>query len=138
MRVMGLDYGSKTVGVAISDPLMVIAQPLETIVRKEENKLRKTLARISALCEEYEVETIVLGLPCNMDGSEGDRARKSREFGAMLESRTGIRPVFVDERLTTVEADEILEESRVAKEERKRVIDQLAACIILKEYLENN
>ena len=138
MRVMGLDYGSKTVGVAISDPLMVIAQPLETIVRKEENKLRKTLARISALCEEYEVETIVLGLPCNMDGSEGDRARKSREFGAMLESRTGIRPVFVDERLTTVEADEILEESRVAKEERKRVIDQLAACIILKEYMENN
>ena len=138
MRVMGLDYGSKTVGVAISDPLMVIAQPLETIVRKEENKLRKTLARISALCKEYEVETIVLGLPCNMDGSEGDRARKSREFGAMLESRTGIKPVFVDERLTTVEADEILEESRVAKEERKRVIDQLAACIILKEYLENN
>ena len=136
MRVMGLDYGSKTVGVAISDPLKVIAQPLETICRNEENKLRKTLARITALCEEYEVETIVLGLPCNMDGSEGERAEKSREFGEMLRRRTGIAPVYVDERLTTVEADEILEESDVRKSERKKVIDQLAACIILKEYLD--
>ncbi len=77
MRILGLDYGSKTVGVAVSDPLKITAQTVETIVRKEENKLRKTLARIEELAKEYEVESIVLGLPKNMNNSLGDRAEKN-------------------------------------------------------------
>ena len=137
MRVMGLDYGSKTVGVAMSDPLMLTAQPVETITRNEENKLRKTLARIASLVGEHQVERIVLGLPVKMDGCEGERAAKTREFAAMVRQRTGLEPVFVDERLTTAEADEILAETNVLPKDRKKVIDQVAACLILEEYLES-
>ncbi len=102
MRILGLDYGSKTVGVAVSDPLKITAQTVETIVRKEENKLRKTLARIEELVKEYEVESIVLGLPKNMNNSLGDRAEKTMEFRSMVERRTGLPVVLWDERLTTV------------------------------------
>lgn len=137
MRVMGLDYGSKTVGVALSDPLGWTAQPLETIVRKEENKLRKTLARIEALVKEYGVETIVLGLPKNMNGSIGERAEKTLEFKVMLERRVGVPIIMWDERLTTVSAEEILIESGVRRENRKAYIDQIAAGLILQEYLES-
>ena len=94
MRVMGLDYGSKTVGVAISDPLGITAQGIETIERKAENKLRKTLARIEELVKEYEVEKIVLGFPKNMNNTIGERAEKSLELKAMLERRIGI-PVIM-------------------------------------------
>ena len=134
-RVMGLDYGAKTVGVAMSDPLMLTAQPLETITRKEENKLRKTLARITELVTEYQVEKIVLGLPVMMDGREGERALLTREFGRMVSARTGIEPIYVDERLTTEEANEVLRESGIVPQDRKKVIDQVAACLILKDYL---
>ncbi len=135
MRILGLDYGSKTVGVAVCDPLGMTAQGVETITRKEENKLRKTLARIEALVEEYQVETIVLGYPKNMDDSIGERALKTEEFRNMLVRRTGLPVVLWDERLTTIEANEILIESGVRREDRKKVIDKIAATLILQSYL---
>lgn len=137
MRIMGLDYGSKTVGVAISDPLGITAQGIETIQRKEENKLRKTLARIEELVKEYEVERIVLGFPKNMNNTIGDRAEKSLEFKEMLERRTGLSVVMWDERLTTVEAERTLMESNVRRENRKRYVDKIAAVFILQGYLDS-
>lgn len=136
MRILGLDYGSKTVGVAVSDPLKITAQTVETIVRKEENKLRKTLARIEELVKEYEVESIVLGLPKNMNSSLGDRAEKTMEFRSMVERRTGLPVVLWDERLTTVAAERTLIESSVRRENRKEYIDQIAASFILQGYLD--
>lgn len=135
MRIMGLDYGSKTVGVAICDPLGITAQGIETVTRAEENKLRKTLARIEALIAEYQIETIVLGYPKNMDDSIGERAVKTEEFRDMLVRRTGLPVVLWDERLTTIEANEILMESGVRREDRKKVIDKIAATLILQSYL---
>lgn len=137
MRVLGLDYGSKTVGVAVCDPLGITALGVETIVRKEENKLRKTLARIRELTEEYQIEKIILGYPINMDDSIGERARKTEEFRDMLIRRTGLPVILWDERLTTMEADEILEESGVKKGDRKRVIDKVAAVLILRSWLDS-
>ena len=94
MRLLGLDYGSKTVGVAVTDPLGYTAQPLETITRKEENKLRRTLARIEQLVGEYQIEKIVLGYPVNMDGSAGERAELALAFKAMLERRTKLEVIM--------------------------------------------
>ncbi len=137
MKIMGLDLGTKTVGVAISDPLLITAQPIETITRKEENKLRQTLARIEALIEEHEVEKIVLGYPKNMNDSIGPRALFSEEFKDKLERRTGLEVILWDERLTTVAADEVLIESKVRRENRKKYVDQIAAVFILQEYLDS-
>ena len=134
--LMGLDYGSKTVGVAVSDALMMTAQPLETVTRDSEKKLRKTLARIAALAEERSVGLFVLGRPVHMDGSAGERVEKCEAFKELLEKRTGIPVVWQDERLTTAEADEILSESGVPKEDRKKYIDQVAASLILQEYMD--
>ena len=135
MRIMGLDFGSKTVGVAVCDPLGITAQAVETIVRKEENKLRQTYQRIEALIREYEITSIILGYPINMDDTVGERGRKTEEFKAALERRTGLPVILWDERLTTVEADEILRESGVPVKDRKKVIDQVAAGLILQSYL---
>ena len=137
MRVMGLDYGSKTVGVAISDPLGITAQGIETIERKEENKLRKTLARIEELVKEYGVEKIVLGFPKNMNNTIGERAEKSLELKAALERRIGIPVIMWDERLTTVEAERTLIESNVRRENRKKYVDKIAAVFILQGYLDS-
>ncbi len=137
MRIMGLDYGSKTVGVAISDPLGITAQGVETICRKEENKLRRTLARIEELVKEYEVGRIVIGLPVHMNGEIGERAGRTREFGEMLARRTGLEIVYRDERLTTVEAEQTLIENKVRRENRKQYIDKIAAVFILQEYLDS-
>lgn len=137
MRIMGLDYGSKTVGVAISDPLGITAQAIETICRKDENKLRKTCARIEALIEEYKVERIVLGLPKHMNNDIGDRAERSLEFGKMLSRRTGLEVVMWDERLTTVEAERTLMENGIRREDRKKYVDQIAAVFILQGYLDS-
>lgn len=137
MRIMGLDYGSKTVGVAISDSLGITAQGIETICRKEENKLRKTCARIEALIEEYQVERIVLGLPKHMNNEIGDRAKLSIEFGEMLRRRTGLEVVMWDERLSSVEAERVLIESKVRRENRKQYIDKIAAVFILQGYLDS-
>lgn len=137
MRIMGLDYGTKTVGVAISDALCLTAQGIETITRKEENKLRRTCARIEELICEYEVERIVLGLPKHMNNDIGERAEKSLEFKEMLERRTGLEVVMWDERLTTVSAKRTLMESGVRREDRKKYIDKIAAVFILQGYLDS-
>ena len=137
MRVMGLDYGSKTVGVAVSDPLGLTAQGIETIWRKDENKLRKTCARIEELIREYEVGSIVLGLPRHMNSDVGNRAEKSLEFGEMLRRRTGLEVIMWDERLTTIEAERTLIESNVRREDRKKYIDKIAAVFILQGYLDS-
>lgn len=134
---MGLDYGSKTVGVAVSDALCLTAQGIETIQRKEENKLRKTLARIEEIAGEYEVEKIVLGFPKHMNNDIGDRAEKSLEFKGMLERRTGLEVIMWDERLTTVAAERTLIESGVRREDRKKYIDKIAAVFILQGYLDS-
>lgn len=135
MRVLGLDYGSKTVGVAISDELLLTAQPVETIVRSGENKLRKTLARIEELIKENNVEKIVLGLPLMTDDSIGDRAQLCLEFAEKLKARTGLEVIMVDERYTTTAAEEELAEMQVKRSEMKKYVDQLAACHILEDYL---
>lgn len=136
MRIMGLDYGSKTVGVAVSDPLGLTAQGIETICRKEENKLRKTLARIEELVKEYEVEKIVLGLPKHMNNDLGERAEKSLEFQEMLMRRTGLEVMMWDERLSTASAERTLIESQVRREDRKKYVDKIAAVFILQGYLD--
>lgn len=137
MRVLGLDYGARTVGVAVSDPLQITAQALETIRRPRETKLRQTLARIDELCRQYEVEHIVLGYPLHLDGSMSDSAEKALAFRDMVEQRTGIKVTMWDERLTTAAADDILDEAGIAdRHERKAVIDQIAAGFILQEYLD--
>ena len=133
---MGLDYGSKTIGIAISDELGFTAQPVETVERNGENKLRKSLARISEIVREKNIQKIVVGLPVNMSGKRGERVARTLEFVEKLKLRVDIPVVMQDERLTTVEANEILRESGVRCEERKRYIDQIAASIILKEYME--
>lgn len=136
MRIMGLDFGSKTVGVAISDPLLITAQGIEIIERKEENKLRKTLARIEELIVEYDVEEIVLGLPKNMNDSLGARAEFTLEFKDKLERRTGLPVEMWDERLTTVAADKAMIEAGIRREHRKEHVDKIAACFILQGYLD--
>ena len=135
-RILGLDYGAKYVGVAVSDPLGIIARPLEAIQRKEENKLRRTFARIEELVKEYGIERIVVGLPKNMDDTEGESAAKCRDFAANVSRRTGIETVLWDERLSSVSANDILIESGVRREDKKKYIDKIAASIILRDYLD--
>lgn len=136
MRIMGLDFGSKTVGVAISDPLLVTAQGIEIIRRKEENKLRRTLARIEELILEYEVEQIVLGMPKNMNNSEGAREAATKDFAEKLERRTAVPVIFWDERLTTVAAERAMMEAGIRREERKEHVDRIAAVLILQGFLD--
>jgi len=138
VRIMGLDFGSRTCGVAISDALLMTAQPREIIRRDRENKLRRTLARIEELIEEYDVRLIVLGLPLNMDETQGERAARTLEFGDMLRRRTGLPVVMSDERLTTVEADEIMDQMGIRGADRKARVDMIAASIILRDYMENH
>ena len=144
MRILGLDYGTKTVGVAVSDPLEITAQPVETVERKSAGKLRQTLARIEAIIEEYDsrgqqekVGLIVLGYPKNMNNTEGARCEVTVSFKDDLERRTGLEVVLWDERLTTVEAERILMDSGVRRENRKTYIDKMAAAVILQNYLDS-
>lgn len=136
MRIMGLDYGSVTVGVAVSDELLLTAQGIEIIRREEENKLRKTLRRIEELVQEYEVEQIVLGYPKNMNNTIGERAIKSEEFAETLKRRTGLSVTLWDERLTTVSADRMMIDADVSRKGRKKVVDKVAAVLILQGYLD--
>lgn len=135
MRILGLDLGSKTCGVAITDELCLTAQGLEVIRRKEENKLRKTLARIEEIIREYGVEKIVLGYPRNLDGSVGKRCLLSEDFAEKLKKRTGLTVLLHDEGLTTVEAHELMMEAGLKREEREEVVDKVAAVLILEDYL---
>lgn len=132
---MGLDFGSKTVGVAVSDPLFLAASPVEIIRRDHPNKLRKTLARIEALILEYDVGKIILGNPLMLSGDEGERVRLTNEFADSLRRRTGLEVIMEDERLTTVEADEIMDEAGVPKNEHKKYVDMIAAQLILQSYM---
>ena len=136
MRILGLDYGSVTVGVAVSDALLMTAQGVEVIRRVQENKLRQTLARIEELVKEYEVDRIVLGYPKNMNNSIGIRAQKSEEFADMLRRRTGLEVILWDERLTTVAAHQVLNVGEVSLAKKMQVVDKLAAVFILQGYLD--
>ena len=136
MRIMGLDYGSKTVGVAISDELGITAQPVVTIERKSVNKLRKTLAQIEELMEAYKVSFVVLGYPKNMNNTEGERVQATKEFKEHIERRTGLEVELWDERLTTMESERILMEAGVRRENRKMYIDKMAAAVILQSYMD--
>ena len=135
-RILGLDFGTKTVGVAVSDELLLTAQVVETIWREKPGKLRQTLARIEELVETYGVEKIVLGLPKNMNDTEGERCAKTREFKELLEKRTGLEVILWDERLTTVAANDAMIEMGIRRENRKEYIDQIAAIFILQGYLD--
>ena len=135
-RYLGLDFGSKTVGVAISDPLLMSASGLEIIRRDRESKIRKTLSRIDEIIKEYGVDEIVLGLPMNMDDTEGERCRKTREFGENLERRTGLKVNYFDERLSSFEAHEILDECGIKSVNHKEFVDEVAAMVILQGFLE--
>ena len=135
MRILGLDYGSKTVGVAMTDALGMTVQPYKTIQRDRESKLRQTLSEIAEIVEQYQIEKIVMGLPLNMDDTEGERAAKTRDFAEKLKLRVAVPIEFTDERLTTMEAEEILDQSGIPRSEQKKVIDQVAAQLILEQYL---
>jgi putative Holliday junction resolvase len=136
MRIMGLDYGSATVGVAISDQLLLTAQGIEVIHRIKENKLRRTLARIEELIGQYEVSSIVLGYPKHMNNSIGERATKSEEFADILRRRTNLEVILWDERLTTVAANQVLTEGGLNYKQKALVIDKIAAVLILQGYLD--
>ena len=136
MRILGLDFGTKTVGVAVSDELLITAQGVEIIRRKAPTKLRQTLARIDELVGEYGVEKIVLGYPKNMNNTEGERCERTQEFKEMLEKRTGLEVVLWDERLTTVSADNAMMEMGIRREHRKEYVDEIAAIFILQGYLD--
>jgi putative Holliday junction resolvase len=135
-RIMGLDYGSVTVGVAISDALLLTAQGIEVIRRKQENKQRQTLARIEELITEYEVDKIVLGYPKHLNNTIGERAVKSEEFAERLRQRTSLEVILWDERLTTVAAHQVLAQSKLDDREKSMVVDKLAAVLILQGYLD--
>ncbi len=137
MRILGLDYGSVTVGVAVSDALLITAQPVEVIKRKSETKLRQTLARLEEIIAEYEVDKIVLGYPKNMNNTLGERVERTEEFKEKLEKRTGLEVILWDERLTTVSAMEVLKEGGVRRENRKAYVDKIAAVFILQGYLDS-
>ncbi|MCD7865508.1 MAG: Holliday junction resolvase RuvX [Clostridiales bacterium] len=137
MRIMGLDFGSRTVGVAVSDPLFLTAQGVEIIRRKSPGKLRQTLARIDELIQEYEVGRIVLGYPKHMNNTEGERCEKTAEFRDMLVKRTGLEVILADERLTTVMAEHAMMEGGIRRENRKEYVDKLAAVFILQNYLDS-
>ena len=136
MRILGLDYGAKTVGVAVSDPLGLTAQGVEIIRRQRETKLRQTLARIEELAQFYHAEKIVLGLPRHMNGDIGERAEKALAFRDMLEKRLDLPVEMEDERLTTVEAIQAMNEMNLRGKERKAVVDEIAAVFILQTWLD--
>ena len=135
MRKMALDYGEVRIGIAFSDLLCIIANGYETYTRKT---LDADLSYLANLAKEKEVDTIILGLPINMDGTEGERAIATREFGAKLQDASGLPVVYLDERLTSVSAERMLISADVRRENRKKVIDKVSATIILQDYLDKH
>lgn len=143
MRIMGLDVGDKTIGVALNDPLGIMTYGLETILRVN---MQQDLGRVVQLTAEYGVETIVIGLPLNMNGTEGPRAEKSRAFAKQLEKRIrysetlkgkDVKLVLWDERLSTMQAERVLLEADMSRKKRKDVIDKMAAAAFLRAYMES-
>ncbi|MBP3879548.1 MAG: Holliday junction resolvase RuvX [Lachnospiraceae bacterium] len=138
MRILGLDFGSKTVGVAVTDPLGITAQGVEIIRREKETHMRPTFRRIGELIDYYGVESIVLGLPLNMDDTMGDRAEKTLAFKEELERKFSLPVFLVDERLTTVEADLAMEEAGISRRDFKKYVDMIAAVLILRDYMNSD
>ena len=138
MRLMGLDYGNVHVGVALSDELGMTAYPLEVIKRKDSNKLRKTFARIEEIAREYKVDKIIIGLPLNMDDSESEISKTVIDFSENIKRRTGLPVELWDERLSTLEATDILKKAGIKVQDRKTYIDKIAASFILRRYMEDN
>lgn len=133
MRIIGLDYGSVTCGVALSDESFLIASPMETIRYKEMDEL---LSKLDIYFSKYEIGVIVLGNPINLDGSISKRSEITLEFKTILENRYDVQVVLEDERLTSVIVNNILIENNTKRENRKKVVDKLAACLILESYLD--
>ena len=131
-RIMGVDYGDKRIGIALSDLMQIIASPLEVYQTKT---LKEDIDYICKIIKDNDVEKVVFGLPLNMDGSEGDRAKITKKFASLVAQQTNAEIVFQDERLSSIEADEILIKCNVKREKRKKLIDKLSACIILESYL---
>ncbi len=138
MRIMGLDYGEKTIGVSISDPFGLIAQGLETIHREHDTNLKPSLQRLEQIIKEYNIIKIVLGFPKNMNNTEGPRCEKTVQFKEKLEKRFNLPIYLLDERLSTVGASRSLLEADLSREKRKKVIDKMAAVYILQGYLDRN
>ncbi|MCM3765385.1 MULTISPECIES: Holliday junction resolvase RuvX [Bacillaceae] len=136
MRIMGLDVGSKTVGVALSDELGWTAQGLKTL-KINEDKQEFGFEEIGQLIEEYQVSTVVIGLPKNMNGTIGPRGEASKRFADEVEQRFNVPTVLWDERLTTMAAERVLLEADVSRKKRKKVIDKMAASMILQGYLDS-
>lgn len=134
---IALDVGDVRIGVAVSDLLGITANPRETYVRKK-GDIQADIAYFCDYAKKEDADCFVLGLPKNMDGTEGDRAVVTREFGDMLESASGIKVVYQDERLTTVSAERMLIDADVRRDKRKKVIDKVAATIILQAYLDSH
>lgn len=131
-KIMALDYGEVRIGVAMTDLMRLIASPYETYVRKD---LNADISHICSLIRDNSVKTVVVGLPLNMDGTEGERAQKTREFVDLLKTQTNVDFVFQDERLSSVSAEEILLEGGMKRKDRKQNIDKVAAAIILESFL---
>ena len=137
MRILGLDFGMKTIGVAVSDPFGWSAQGLEIIWRSEENNLKKSMERLKAICKEYSVEQIVLGYPKNMNNTLGERVEKTEAFKRRIEKELKLPVILWDERLSTVAAERGLLEADLSRAKRKQVIDKMAAVFILQGYLDS-
>jgi putative holliday junction resolvase len=134
VRILGLDYGSKRIGVAVSDELEITARGLTTIIRKNQ---KNDLDEIAKVIRTYTVEKIVIGYPIKLDGSEGIQCEKISRFAKLLEAKLRLPVIKWDETLTTKEAEDILIQAHVRREKRKRVVDKLAATLILQGYLDN-
>ncbi len=134
MRKLGVDYGDARIGLALSDPLGFFASGLETY--KTVNR-EKDLQYVADIVKKYDVDTVVVGLPLNMDGTEGERVEKTKSFCSELQKLISAKIVFNDERLTTVSAEKMLIQSNVRRENRKKVIDKVAACLILQSWLDS-
>ncbi len=136
MRILGLDFGTKTTGVAVSDPLGFTAQGLEIIRRTDEFNIKPTIKRIGEICDEYKVEKLVLGFPKNMDNTLGERCEATLKFKTKLENILKLPVELWDERLSTMAAENMLIDADVSRGKRKKVIDKVAAVIILQNYLD--
>lgn len=138
MRILGLDFGDKTIGVAVSDPFGWTAQGVEIIRRDNPMEFKKPMRRLAELVEEYQAEVIVLGYPKNLDGSEGDRCRKTQDFCERIQRRfPKVEVILWDERFSTIAAERSLREVGLNHEKKKSVIDKMAAVHILQGYLDS-
>ncbi len=131
---MALDYGEARIGIAFSDLLCMIASGYETYCRKD---IDRDLDYLTTLASKQEVDEIIIGLPLNMDGTEGDRAVATKEFGELLSKHSGLPITYVDERLSSVEAEDILKQAHIKWQDRKKYIDKISATIILQTYLDS-